>query len=83
MKLIYFAWVREKAGKANEELPLPDGVRTVDDLIGWLSERDEQMAAAFSDPSIIRTAVNQEYVQTDHVIGDNDEIAFFPPVTGG
>ena len=83
MKLIYFAWVREKAGKANEEISLPEGVTTVEGLIGWLSERDENMATAFSDSSIIRTAVNQEYVQTDHVIKDDDEIAFFPPVTGG
>ncbi len=83
MKLIYFAWVREKAGKSNEEISLPDGVTTVEALIGWLSERDENMATAFSDSSIIRTAVNQEYVQTDHIIKDDDEIAFFPPVTGG
>jgi len=83
MKLIYFAWVREKAGKSKEEIPLPEGVKTVGDLLAWLAERDEKMATAFGDPSIIRAAVNQEHVSMDHELGENDEIAFFPPVTGG
>lgn len=83
MKLIYFAWVREKAGKSNEEIALPEGVATVRDLISWLSGRDDKMAAAFSDSSVIRAAVNQEHVALDHELGENDEVAFFPPVTGG
>jgi len=83
MKLIYFAWVREKAGKSNEEMPLPEGVKTVGELIDWLAGQDDKMAAAFSDPSVIRAAVNQEHVPMDHELGENDEIAFFPPVTGG
>ena len=83
MKLIYFAWVREKAGKSSEEITRPDGVTTVGQLIDWLSARDEKMSAAFSDPSVIRAAVNQEHVHLDHVLGEDDEIAFFPPVTGG
>ena len=83
MKLIYFAWVREKVGKSKEDIPLPDGVTTVGELITWLGNRDEKMAAAFSDPSVIRAAVNQEHVQPNHVLSDDDEVAFFPPVTGG
>ncbi len=83
MKLIYFAWVREKAGKSNEDIALPEGVITVGDLIAWLSDRDDKMAAAFSDSSVIRAAVNQEHVGLDHVLDDDDEVAFFPPVTGG
>jgi len=83
MKLIYFAWVREKAGKSKEDVPLPVGVTTVRDLIVWLKDRDDKMAEAFADQSVIRVAVNQEHVQLDHAIGDGDEIAFFPPVTGG
>jgi len=83
MKLIYFAWVREKAGRSNEEVPLPDGVTTVQGLIGWLKDRDDKMAEAFGDISVIRVAVNQEHVGLDHTLGEDDEIAFFPPVTGG
>ena len=83
MKLIYFAWVREKTGRSKEEIPLPDGVVTVRDLIDWLKGRDEKMAAAFGDISVIRVAVNQDHVSFDHDVGENDEVAFFPPVTGG
>lgn len=83
MKLIYFAWVREKAGRSKDEMPLPDGVKTVGQLVAWLAGQDEKMAMAFSDPSVICAAVNQEHVAMDHELGENDEIAFFPPVTGG
>ena len=83
MKLVYFSWVREKIVASNEDLKLPTGINTVEDLINWLCTRSENYAAAFADTSIIRVAVNQEYVKMDATIGTDDEVAFFPPITGG
>ncbi|HER27408.1 MAG TPA: molybdopterin converting factor subunit 1 [Rhodospirillales bacterium] len=83
MKLLYFAWVRDMAGRANENVSLPDGVTTVGQLIDWQAGRDDKMAKAFANTAMIKVAVNQEYVPLGHAIADEDEIAFFPPVTGG
>ena len=83
MKLVYFSWVREKIGAADEEIYPPQEVITIYDLINWLSSRGEGYASAFADLSSIRVAVNQEYVKMDTNIKTDDEIAFFPPVTGG
>lgn len=83
MKLLYFAWLREKAGTASETVTLPDGVATVRGLVEWLGSRDAWARAAFADLSAIRVAVNQEYVGWDHAVAPGDEVAFFPPVTGG
>ncbi len=83
MKLLYFAWIREKAGLAEETVTLPDGVATVGDLLGWLQTRGDGYAAALADLSVVRVAVNEEYVRDDHPIAADDEVALFPPVTGG
>jgi len=83
MKLVYFAWVREKTGIGEEEVPLPDSVSNVEELLEWLKGRGGGMEAAFSDLSVIRVAVNLEHVHTDHPVTEGDEVAFFPPVTGG
>ena len=83
MKLLYFAWVRSKIGTGEETVSPPADVRDVTGLIDWLKERGTGAADAFSDPSLIRVAVNQDYVEFDHPISPGDEIAFFPPVTGG
>lgn len=83
MKLLYFAWLREKTGVAKEEASPPEDVITVAELIRWLVQRGDGYGAAFSDLSVVRVAVNQEYVALDHAIAADDEIAFFPPVTGG
>lgn len=83
MKLVYFAWVRERVGKSEEEIQLPDGIATAADLMDHLSGINEIYASAFEDRGIIRVAVNQEHVQHDHGVCDADEVAFFPPVTGG
>mgnify|MGYP001254472637 CR=1 FL=1 len=83
MKLVYFSWVREKIGSSNEELEPPTGINTVGGLISWLCTKGEGYASAFADTSIIRVAVNQEYVKMDATIGTDDEVAFFPPITGG
>jgi len=83
LKILYFAWLKEKTGVAEEDCALPDGVADVAALVEWLTARGGGFADAFSDPSIVRVAVNQEHVATDHPLADGDEVAFFPPVTGG
>lgn len=83
LNLLYFAWVRERTGHASERVERPAGVKTVADLIAWQNGRGGGFAQAFADPKQLRVAVNQDHVQADHPIGDDDEVAFFPPVTGG
>ena len=83
MKVKYFAWVRERIGKAEETIEPPADVHTVDDLIAWLSSRDEGYAHAFEKPKVIRAAIDHAHVKPDAVISGAREIAFFPPMTGG
>ena len=83
MKVKYFAWVRERVGKAEETLEPPANVRTVDDLIGWLAGRGEPYAHAFETPRVIRAAIDHAHVKSDATIAGAREIAFFPPMTGG
>ncbi|MCS6854061.1 MAG: molybdopterin converting factor subunit 1 [Elioraea sp.] len=83
MKVLYFAWLREKAGLAEEEVEVPAGVRTVSELIAWLSSRSPGHAAAFADLAAVRCAVNQDFAGPDTPVRPGDEVAFFPPVTGG
>lgn len=83
MKVLYFAWVRETTGKSEEDIAKPDGVSTVRDLVEFLKRRNSAYRQAFADDKMVRVAVNQEYVDLQHVISDDDEVAFFPPVTGG
>ena len=83
MKILYFAWVREKAGIGEEDITLPTGVTDVASLVGWQKSRGGKHAAAFEAPELIRVAVNQTHVGFDHPLTDGDEVAFFPPVTGG
>ncbi len=83
MKLIYFAWLKAKTGVAEEEVSLPGEVATVGDLLVWLKGRGPGYAEALADLQVVRVAVNQEYADPDHPVGPDDEIALFPPVTGG
>lgn len=83
MKVLYFAWVRTKIGLAEEILPLPDGVETVGQLLAWLKARGGGFAEALKDTAFIRVAVNQEFATADIRLKDSDEVALFPPVTGG
>ncbi|MBN8966065.1 MAG: molybdopterin converting factor subunit 1 [Rhizobiales bacterium] len=83
MKLVYFAWVRERVGKAEEEIDLPASVRTVSDLIGWLGGRGEEYAHAFEHAKSIRAAIDKRHAKPDAAIAGAREIAFFPPMTGG
>ncbi|RAI35649.1 molybdopterin converting factor subunit 1 [Rhodoplanes serenus] len=83
MKVLYFAWVRERVGKAEETIEPPAGVATVADLMDWLAGRDEAYAHAFENRRSIRAAVDQAHVRPDTAIAGAREIAFFPPMTGG
>ena len=83
MKLCYFAWVRERIGKPEEEIELPAEVATVGDLMNWLSHRGEEYAHAFENPKVIRAAIDRAHVRADAGIAGAREIAFFPPMTGG
>ena len=83
MTLLYFAWVREQIGRDAEEIVLPSDVQTVAALLDWLRSRGGGYASALDDLSVIRVAVNQEFAAPDHAVADGDEIALFPPVTGG
>jgi sulfur-carrier protein len=83
MRLRYFAWVRERIGRGEEDIELPPHVTTIGELMSWLSERGEEYAYAFENPKVIRAAINRTHVQTDSRIIAASEIAFFPPITGG
>ena len=83
MKILYFAHFREKTNVAEESIDLPNGVSDVKTLIDWLVDRDEHFAHAFADRKHIRVAVNQEHVDFDMPLRVDDEVAFFPPMTGG
>jgi molybdopterin synthase sulfur carrier subunit len=83
VKLLYFAWVRERVGKPEEEIDLPAGVATIADLIAWLSRRGDEYAHAFENPKVIRAAVDRAHVKAETAIAGAREIAFFPPMTGG
>ena len=82
MKVKYFAWVRERVGKAEEVIDPPASVRTVGELMQWLRGRGEQYAHAFEKP-VIRAAIDQTHVKPEAMIAGAREIAFFPPMTGG
>lgn len=81
--LLYFAWLRAKIGTAEEELALPSQVSDVKSLLEWLKSRGPGYAEALKDLGTVRVAVNQDYVGPEHKIADGDEVAIFPPVTGG
>ena len=83
MKLVYFAWVRERVGKTEEELDLPSGVATVADLVAWLRGLGEEYEYAFENGAIIRAAIDHVHVRPNASIQGAREIAFFPPMTGG
>jgi molybdopterin synthase sulfur carrier subunit len=83
MKLLYFALFRARIGRGEEDLTPPAEVGTVGALVDWLAERGPGYRAAFADRRLVRVAVNQDYVGLDHPVAANDEVALFPPVTGG
>ena len=83
IKLRYFAWVRERVGKTDEDIDIPAGVATVGELMAWLASRGEEYAYAFANPKVIRAAIDKTHVQAATPIKGASEIAFFPPMTGG
>ncbi len=83
IKILYFAWVREKTGKAEEVVDLPAGVTTVADLVQWLKGRGPEYAEAFARAQVVRAAIDQRHVPPQTSLAGAREIAFFPPVTGG
>ncbi|MCJ2071583.1 molybdopterin converting factor subunit 1 [Methylobacterium sp. J-030] len=83
MKLVYFAWVRERIGRPEEELTPPATVATVADLVTWLRGRGEEYLHAFADPGVVRAAIDRVHAKPDAAIAGAREIAFFPPMTGG
>jgi len=83
MKLLYFAWLRERVGVAEESVELPSQIETVGQLIAWLAARGETYAHAFEKPAVIRAALDKRHVRHEALIGGASEIAFFPPMTGG
>jgi len=83
LRLLYFAGLRERLGAAGEEVALPAGIATVGALMAWQRGRGPAHAAAFAADSRVRCAVNQEFAQADQPVGAGDEVAFFPPMTGG
>lgn len=83
MKVLYFAWLRERTGRAEEEIDPPAGVNTVGDLVDWLRTRGEEFEYAFGNASVVRAAIDHTHVRLDAPLEGAREIAFFPPMTGG
>ena len=82
MRLMYFAWVRERMGVGQEDLARPEGVATVAELLAWLRARDARGERSFAS-GVVRAAVNGEFAGPGDAVAEGDEVAFFPPVTGG
>jgi molybdopterin synthase sulfur carrier subunit len=83
VKILYFAWLRAKTGTTSEEVSPPPEVTTVGALMEWLAASRPGFAEALAAPGVVRAAVNQDYAQVDDPVRPGDEVAFFPPVTGG
>jgi molybdopterin synthase sulfur carrier subunit len=83
MKIVYFAWLRERIDKTEEDVDLPDSVETIGDLMTWLKTRGEEYEIAFDNPKVIRAAIDKTHVRPEAKIAGASEIAFFPPMTGG
>jgi sulfur-carrier protein len=83
MKVLYFAWLRQKIGTGEEQIDPPETVATAGQLIDWLVTRGPGYATAFKDARAVKIAVNQTFGDRETPIAANDEVAFFPPVTGG
>jgi molybdopterin converting factor subunit 1 len=83
LTILYFSWLRDRVGAVEEQLRLPNGTETVAGLIDYLSTRGPGHATAFQNRRVIRCAVNQEFVNPSYPVRSGDEVAFFPPVTGG
>ena len=83
IRMVYFAWVRERVGIGEELVEPPKGIDTVVALVDWLASLDDRHGAAFADRGRLRAAVDQAFVAMDAPIAGAREVALFPPVTGG
>ena len=83
MIIKYFSWIKEHIGKSEEHVVLPNHITNVDQLINYLNQIDKKYHLIFKKKEIIKIAVNKTYSSFDANISNDDEIAFFPPVTGG
>jgi len=83
MKLVYFAWVRERIGRNEEEVELPGNISTVGDLVEWLKGRGPEYAFALEEPRAIRIAVDKVHAGAETPLSGVREVALFPPMTGG
>ena len=83
VKVVYFAWVRERIGLPEEEVELPPGIATIADLVGWLTGRGEEYDYAFENEGVVRAAIDKVHARPDAPLAGAREIAFFPPMTGG
>lgn len=83
MRILYFAWLRQRTGIDSEEVQMPATVSDVAGLLDWLKDRNADFAAAFADFDSVRVAVNQEFAELDAPVAQGDEVAIFPPMTGG
>jgi molybdopterin synthase sulfur carrier subunit len=83
LKLVYFAWVRERVGRPEELAEVPAEVATVADLVRWLKGRGEEYAHAFENEGVVRAAIDRTHARPDAPLAGAREVAFFPPMTGG
>lgn len=83
MRILYFAWLKTRIGTAEEEVSPPSDVRDVASLVAWLKTRGPRYAEALANDRVVRVAVNRIHAKSGTAIGPGDEIALFPPVTGG
>ena len=83
MKVLYFAWIRERVGKPEEEIDLPASVSTVGEMMNWLKQRGDEYARAFENPKVVRAAIDKVHAEPAARITKAREVAFFPPMTGG
>ena len=83
MIIKYFSWIREHVGKSEENFDLPSDITTINELIDHLNNLNDKYKHAFAKRSLIKIAINKTYSPIESKINNNDEVAFFPPVTGG
>lgn len=83
VNLVYFAWVREKIGRDEEVVELPSETISIGELISHLKSLGDEYDAAFEHQNVIRAAINQEHAEHDEIVRDGNEVALFPPMTGG
>ncbi|WP_394706175.1 molybdopterin converting factor subunit 1 [uncultured Cohaesibacter sp.] len=83
MKLVYFAWLREHVGLNEEQIELPESIKTVADLLNWQKSRGDAYERAFSEPDTVRVALDHFHSEHSDKLEGAEEVAFFPPMTGG